>query len=619
MFAKNKILGVTGSHINVMHSPYENSFAETVSKTPINASYTSVSGGVNTTSKSLGIFWNTNYQYYLTGLLPATPDITESSTLALFYRDMYLYDTVGGCAVDIQSSFPFSDWELRGLEDDDLKIFNDALDRLNIQGMLPEISIAFLTDGFFAGSLIIDQDEKQFMDVLVHDALQCTMTASPFNNIDPVITVHTSGMTQQFLQNQNKYTRAYLRQMPASVIQMLQEGTFDLDPLTTLFLGRKRLTDRAYVPYLQRILPCYLIEKVMFQGTLIEAQRRQRATTHITMGDDVWTPTREEMLAIAQQFQLSENDPLGAWIVTRNSIQTQDIRPGGDFWKWTDMTDSLRQMKLQALGISDAFLSGDASYASSESAYSTFVETVASYRDHLTNKLFYNKIFPLIATLNELYVDPSKAPRINSISDFLMNLSNKQNLKIPKLHWHKELEVREQDSQFEMLRELSDLNVPIALKTWIAAAGLDSQALLRDLAEDKELRDKLAKYQTNDNEGAEDDGQYNEFASVMDPRNGKKVTKGVPPRLTSSSLVKGKTRYGKRLSTRLLEMEPEEVYRVDSKGKRHPSLHPERDKRKNDEEILAIAKRVNSDLNYRKKLRDRNIKAGRNSVLPGFF
>lgn len=109
----------------------------------------------------------------------------------------------------------------------------------------------------------------------------------------------------------------------------------------------------------------------------------------------MWTPTKDEMLSIAQQFQLSENDPLGAWIVTRNSIQTNDIRPGGDFWKWTDMTDSLRQMKLQALGISDAFLSGDASFASSESAYSTFVETVESYREHLTNKIFYSKLFPL--------------------------------------------------------------------------------------------------------------------------------------------------------------------------------------------------------------------------------
>lgn len=762
MFTKNKIFGVTGNHINVVKQSHPSDLVYKESKTPITASYTSVNGGVDGTSKSLGIYWNTNYQYYLTGLLPATPDQTDASSLSLFYRDIYLYDSVGGCAVDIQSTFPFSDWELRGLEDDDLKIFNDALDRLNIQEMLPEISISFLTDGFFAGSLIFDEKKKQFMDVLIHDALQCTLFPSPFNNIDPIINVHASGMTKQFLQTRNKYTSMYIDQMPPSIISMIKEGDFELDPLTTLFVGRKKLTDRAYVSYLQRLLPMYLIEKVMFQGTLVEAQRRQRATTHITMGDDIWTPTREEMLNIAQQFQLSENDPLGAWIVTRNSIQTQDIRPGGDFWKWTDMTDNLRQMKLQALGISDAFLSGDAcltgdtlistsdglkridsfytdvtdtkwhplsitvdsriglqktthwrysgkkqtykittqrgnhidctdnhqllvlrngelvwvradsvkigdllcvstrkntslksgfiftpivsivdngvqkvydlsmekdpsfvanglvvhnSYASSESAYSTFVETVASYRDYLTNKLFYTKLFPLIAVINELYIDQNGAKKQNDINSFLTNLSNRQNLKIPKLHWHKELETREQDSQFEMLQQLSDIGVPVALKTWIAAAGLDSQALLRDLAEDKELQSKLDKYKAskpNDN----NDNAYGEYASVIDPRNGKKISNGVAPRLTSTSMVKG-AKYGKKLSQRLLEMPPEEIYVTDTKGKKHIAAHPEKLRREQDARIASISHRMKTDLNYRKKILSKNLKQGR-AVLPGF-
>lgn len=616
MFTKNKIFGVTGNHINVVKQSHPSDLVYKESKTPITASYTSVNGGVDGTSKSLGIYWNTNYQYYLTGLLPATPDQTDASLLSLFYRDIYLYDSVGGCAVDIQSTFPFSDWELRGLEDDDLKIFNDALDRLNIQEMLPEISISFLTDGFFAGSLIFDEKKKQFMDVLIHDALQCTLFPSPFNNIDPIINVHASGMTKQFLQTRNKYTSMYIDQMPPSIISMIKEGDFELDPLTTLFVGRKKLTDRAYVSYLQRLLPMYLIEKVMFQGTLVEAQRRQRATTHITMGDDIWTPTREEMLNIAQQFQLSENDPLGAWIVTRNSIQTQDIRPGGDFWKWTDMTDNLRQMKLQALGISDAFLSGDASYASSESAYSTFVETVASYRDYLTNKLFYTKLFPLIAVINELYIDQNGAKKQNDINSFLTNLSNRQNLKIPKLHWHKELETREQDSQFEMLRQLSEIGVPVALKTWIAAAGLDSQALLRDLAEDKELQSKLDKYKASKPNNDNNNNAYGEYASVIDPRNGKKISNGVAPRLTSTPMVKG-AKYGKKLSQRLLEMPPEEIYVTDTKGKKHIAAHPEKLRREQDARIASISHRMKTDLNYRKKILSKNLKQGR-AVLPGF-
>lgn len=53
MFAKNRILGVTGSKINTAPRENNNGFM-TVPK-QVNAGYMSVSGGAEATSKSLGI------------------------------------------------------------------------------------------------------------------------------------------------------------------------------------------------------------------------------------------------------------------------------------------------------------------------------------------------------------------------------------------------------------------------------------------------------------------------------------------------------------------------------------------------------------------------------------
>src|SRR5690606_38214125 len=170
-----------------------------------------------------------------------------------------------------------------------------------------------------------------------------------------------------------------------------------------LFVPRKGLTDRAHISYLHRLLPFYLLEKTLFRGTLTEAHKRQRALTHITAGDDNWTPSGEELFQLVQMFQEAEQDPLGGWITTRNAVQATDVRMAGDIWKWYEVLDALTPYKLRALQISESFLTGDASYAAAESAYQTFLEQMDSYRGHLTSAVFYQKIFPLIALVNGLY------------------------------------------------------------------------------------------------------------------------------------------------------------------------------------------------------------------------
>ncbi|MDN3104321.1 hypothetical protein P0E77_14675, partial [Enterococcus faecalis] len=131
---------------------------------------------------------------------------------------------------------------------------------------------------------------------------------------------------------------------------------------------------------------------------------------------------------------------------TRNAVQAIDIRPGGDFWRWYDTADVLVPYKLRAMGISEAFMEGDTSYAAAESAYSSFLETQNAYRQYLTDSIFYSKIFPLVAVVNNLYKDPRKRAQTGHVVDFLFNKGNRSNLKLPQLHWHKKLEVKGEEN-----------------------------------------------------------------------------------------------------------------------------------------------------------------------------
>lgn len=597
-------------------------------------------GAFGSSNMSVGISAGSQYNYMMSGLLPAEPTLPDSTSLAYFYRDIYMHDNTAGSAIDIQSIFPFSDWELRGLEDKETEVFDSALARLNLQELLPQASIAYLTDGFYCGSLIFDADAKNFMDVLTHDALQCGVSPSPFNNVDPTVRVSVSGPTLRFMDSATDYAKAYIKTMPRQFVDLLREGSFILDPVTTIFLGRRGLTDRAYQSYLHRVLPMYLIEKTMFRGTLSEAMRRQRAMSHITMGDDIWTPNSEELQIVLQQFMDAERDPMGGWISTRNAVQVQDLRPGGDFWKWTDMVDIMVAYKLRALGISEALLSGDASYAAAESAYSTFLETMHAYRTHLTNALFYKKLFPLIAIANKLLKDPSKQKKTDSLVDFLFNASNRQNLKTPVLHWHKDLTAKAEDNMMDMLEKLETHGVPVPFKMWLAAAGVDKDTLIRDARENKDIENELKKYMKippnqgagegggMDNSGSgsgSDDGD--EFSSDSDSGSGSDDNRLAPTqgqRGESSQLTSASTRHGLGGSFHkgILAREfSHNEFTTTVTGKQKHVFHNARGKMVDRHaQIARIAARVEQDPNYRQGLKMQNMqKLGRttlNSMSP---
>lgn len=416
------------------------------------------------------------------------PEIEES--LLPYFRDIYHTDSVAGAAVDMIGTFPFSDWTLVGIDSDDMEKFNETLSRINFRALMPEISLNYLVDGAFVGSLVYDPNSKCFQDIMVHDRQSCQISPTPFFAADPIIKVDTAAQLGQFLTSGSPYVSAILEMYPRGFIDTFCRGQVELDPLTTLYIPRKTTSDSTTTSYFRRLLPMYFLEKTLYRGTLIEATKRMRATSLVQVGTDSWEPTAAEMQTILNQFQAAEMDPLGAWVVTRQGIQVQDIRTAGDMWKWTDVIDTMVPYKLRALGIHEAFLSGEAQFATAEAAMSVFTENMAAYRDFLSHRVFKNKLFPLIAVAHGLYVDKKKAGDVRGIGDIIHNLSNTRNLVIPELRWHKNLDNHD-PSVMDTLEKLGDKGIPVPLKMWAAAANVDLGMLLGNLAEDKSIRDKI--------------------------------------------------------------------------------------------------------------------------------
>lgn len=603
MFPKQRITGVNGSTISLMppnqaSSSYMSTkrLSEMPNKVEASMNVGGGVGGGSGASTNVQGFWSSQYQYYMTGLLPANPEMTDSSPLALFYRDCYMFDATAGSAVDLLSSFPFSDFDCRGLSEEKLQVYSDSLSQLNIRRMLEKISKAYLVDGFFCGSLIYDDRRKQFTDTLIHDALQCSVLPSPFFNEQPIINVRVGGATSQFMNNPSRRARRYLDSLPQAFVDMLKMGSFELSPVTTLYVARQSLNDRAYTSFLHRILPMYLIEKTMFRGTLVEAARRQRATSHLTAGDDTWTPSGEELSALVEAFMRAEFDPMGGWVSTRSSVQVTDIRPGGEFWKWTDMADILVPYKLRALGISESFLSGDATFASAEQSYSVFLETSNAYRGDLTHSIFDSTLFPLIAVANGFYKEGAERVKGGNIAAYLANVQNRSNLEMPQLVWHKSLEAISEENTFDMLEKASEKGVPIPLKSWMAAASIDSESLLKDLKDDTELRAKLEQYTGKDTAHESEDSEGDDMETAMMKLHGS--------RLTSQSIKTAPTG-GRAILAR--DWGDGLMYDLTRTGKKKHIINQASRIKEANVRIAKISAKAARDPEYRKQLAKRNL------------
>lgn len=428
------------------------------------------------------------------GLLEGIIEESSNQEVQAIYRDIYFHDPIAGAAVDLKANLPWSDFNLIGADEAQIKVFMDTIERLNLKTLHVEMSTDQMVSGAFLGSLVYKNGG--FSDVIPFDYAYAKVTPNPLYSEDPIIQVEVSPDLKSFVNSSIPAVKEIHSRLPQDIMTALRTAKeIDLDPLSTIYLPRTSLsTIQTGVSYFRRILPLYLIERVLYRGTLSEVTRRQRSTLHITAGDEDWIPTSEELSEIVGLFQSTEMDPISSVVATRNSIQTNEIRSAGDFFKWTDVADQLSFMKMRALGINESFLSGDASYNTMEVAMSTFIEDLRTYRERETRRLYYDKLFPLIAVANNFYKEENKTTATRLQTTLMKTLNDTNNLVIPEVHWHKPLQPEADQSYMEILATLEEKGLPVPLRMWAAAGGYNLDKILADQEADADISKKVEEY-----------------------------------------------------------------------------------------------------------------------------
>lgn len=478
------------------------------------------------------------------GIDLSTPYIDDlaNTLLCQMYEDIYYHDPVAGAAVDLMSNLPFSPFKLNIPASKNVSEITEKyelnLNRLRINTLLPPAAREHMVYGAHLSMLIYKDSEKVFNDTVPIPYADTDIVDNILYARDPVIRVRGSERMRRFLNDNSETARNIVGRLDKNLVQTLRSGNFEMDPMSTIYFPRESFasTDQG-VSYYRRILPMYLLEKVMFRGTITMANRRQSSVLHVQAGSDEWEPTPEELGDIIRLIQEADRDPIGAVIGTRNDVQVNELKQGGDFWKYTDITPDMDGRKLLALGINEAFLSGDASYNNMEQALSVFIEQLRAFREQTSSQFFYNKLFPLISITNgftkEAYGGNPDDGRItaaggrrftNSID---LKMSDIADYVIPEIEWEKKLMPEGDQEQLQLMENLAEKGVPFGLRAWAAAGGFDLDAVITQnkagIADEKRIKElealrKETFGEDESNDSEEDDNFFSSLAGSREDR-----------------------------------------------------------------------------------------------------
>lgn len=436
---------------------------------------------------------------------------SSRATINEFYRDIYYHDSICGSAVHLLSTLPFSDFTIVGDTARQTQIYMDACEALKMSTVLPMVSTEYNVVGAFLSSLDFDQNEKNFRGQLPHSIDFAEFTPPVYFGHDPKIKIRIPDHIKNIFKESGK-DKANLPSLYSNVTEKSSNDFITLKEEDTIFIPRQgMIRDFAGVSYFRRVLAPWIIEKAFIRGMIDQSYKRQRPITHLTI-DGETPPSPEEMAAVVQLFIDADLDPVASYVVTRSGINVNEVRNGGDYFKWSDVYDSLTTIKLRALGISESFLSSEANYATMEQTLSVFMEQMRSYRSMIQKEMFYDRVFVRIATENGF-----KKRRVETAGETAeISAKDKGRLALPTMQWQKRLLPEADDAYIQMLSTLEEKGVPLPIRIWAAAGGFNIDTLLESKSDDIQTREKVSEWlkerkpvtqnPDGENEGSEEAG-----------------------------------------------------------------------------------------------------------------
>ncbi len=412
-----------------------------------------------------------------------------------YWRLFYKTDPVISTVVDLYSEIIASDFQLagEGIDGSIKDTYEYMIEKTNIVSLFKYFVTEFLVMGEVIPHLVFDEKNGIWDKLIFHNPDQIKVIDSPFVAMDPVLEFTPDETLRALSRSTNPTIIKWMSSLPAEVQDAIISGrNIPLDTtLNTTFLARKvHPYDVRGTSIFTRLYRILMYEDAVANASIATARRHAGPLKIAKLGDkDLrWVPEKEYQDKIIELLTIAEQDPhsflILPWFVNFEAFGTTDKMMNiGREW------DIIERIKLTALGVSQGFLHGEATYSSMRGNMQTLLMKMSGLRQYFESSWFIPKFFRPIAEMNKWIKKPKKSDTKGGNyrrKKGQTTLEDAQDYIIPDIKWSRALGTKIDEDLMAVYEQIVNrLGIPLSKKTVFPAAGLDYDLELENLAQEK--------------------------------------------------------------------------------------------------------------------------------------
>ena len=420
-----------------------------------------------------------------------------------YWRYFYKLDPIIGNVIDMYAELLQSDLQLTGpgVEGSVKEAYERMLDKTRFVQIFKWFVIAWLVDGEVIPSLVWDKNEGIFSYIGFLDPRDLKVIDIPWIAGNPYMELEISEEVSRILKDP-MIGKKFRDNVPSEVMRSIYQGhgvPIDTDK-EVCFIPRKiSQFDTRGTSICSRLWRVLMLEDADFNATIQTARRHAAPVKVLKMGNPAtgWVPTPDQVNETLKMLAMAETDP-HAWLVMHSFVNFEA-------WGTTDRAinisreyDTIERLKLQALGVSKAFLTGEVTYASAEKGLQVFLSRLKSLRVFFEQSWIYPRFFKQLAEKNN-YIRPTTAEISHAVRTNRSRGVVDSRYIVPTIIWERGLEPTINIDLLRVVGELRKLNIPISNQTILGLINMNFKDELQMTKEEQEF----VKENTNEIEDAE--------------------------------------------------------------------------------------------------------------------